>query len=454
MLDIHDELEDKILHSWGCLKTETDRMARDFKSHLTQKENEVLKGNPLPMEDELKEFDRSLKWFLDDPILAVKRQRIGRPKDKEAAALEKNRTLKLSPIIAGLALFHFRSRLHDIGMEIVNKARGTVYMAHLVNALKEEGLFKTRWYDLDYVLQSLGLTSFFIGGLPTDREGFAKRFFLQAGLSMTAFAGNGSRPPSHPVPTRNRRRTIEAHIPVTRIFIDRYVNGSGRVNLEPEEIGRILSRNDWGRIFNSDGIWAVCDPSKRPEPSRPSSSRKGNSSSSKQIQAEPREILGSLALILHTEGMQMAFPYVAFEDNCWGILVHVRACCTPVLKTIFGDSPLEHFKKPGYGMAGLIGDIFLEAYGSGVRENQNDWLLRSSAAVVNKLLVDVTASLCIARMGEGAPSYSIKNRRRARERDLAANRPEEVYKRIMEMQREQMAELEQGVDQEQGAQQD
>lgn len=378
-------------------------MVRHIISHLKRRKAGQLSGMPEVMDNELRKVGECLMRFLDDPIFTEKRKMLGRPKDEALSASEKGRIFKLSPVISGLTLFHFRARLHKIGLDAINETGGITICAHLTNALTREGLLQTWWYDIDFAIKSLGVDPFFVGGEPTDRRDYFKRFFMQYGVSAAAFTEHGRRRAkgngmANDIPSLRNPRVIRADTPITCIFIDRYVNNSKRINLEPQDIRRILS----GSKFGPDG--AVMDLITHGRPKAGSSHN-----DSEEGEAEPMDLLRALILELQMEAVEMAFPYFVLEGICWGALMDIKAACEPLLLEIFGKGSQGNSKQPWYEMADLVGKTFAQANGLTEYGMRDDRLLLASARALNHALLGNTTSVCARGMKETASSLSFVN---------------------------------------------
>jgi hypothetical protein len=68
----------------------------------------------------------------------------------------RHRVLVHSPILCGLVLYHFRSKMYNLGIAIMNSWGSITYPAHLYNALRNEGLLHGQWKDMDVVQTLLG----------------------------------------------------------------------------------------------------------------------------------------------------------------------------------------------------------------------------------------------------------------------------------------------------------
>ncbi|KAM0358948.1 hypothetical protein ACHAO7_012300, partial [Fusarium culmorum] len=128
------------------------------------------------------------------------------------------------------------------------------YPAHLYNALQNEGLLGGRWIDMDVIQTLLGSSNLFVGEQSENRQGYLKRFFLQMGYSASTFAVAGNRllqrpGRHHDLSSRAGPRCIKDGAPVSCMFVERYVKGSGKDVLSPEHVDQII----WHSRFQEEG---------------------------------------------------------------------------------------------------------------------------------------------------------------------------------------------------------
>jgi len=85
-------------------------------------------------------------------------------------------------------------------------------LAPLYNAVKQEGLLKRTWPDMELVISFHTKGCIFVGGKPTNVEEYMKRFALSMGLSAQAFAPNkrkAKRGPDVPLSSKGPRSLLE-----------------------------------------------------------------------------------------------------------------------------------------------------------------------------------------------------------------------------------------------------
>ncbi|KAM0187797.1 hypothetical protein ACHAPI_010948 [Fusarium lateritium] len=137
----------------------------------------------------MKETDEIISVFLEDPIHKAKTLmgRHDRSAREIAEGTKKHRLLRRSPILTGLALYHFRAEIHSTGLLFTNAWGSIMLPAHLYNAAGEEGTTLSCWSDMEFLWKKLGEKQFFVGGRPESVPDYVTRFYLQIGLSASVF---------------------------------------------------------------------------------------------------------------------------------------------------------------------------------------------------------------------------------------------------------------------------
>lgn len=83
--------------------------------------------------------------------------------------------------------------MQQAGITFSNAWGSPLYLAHLYNAVKQEGLLKRTWPDMELIISFHTKERIFVGDKPTNVEEYMKRFALTMGLSAQAFAPKGPR---------------------------------------------------------------------------------------------------------------------------------------------------------------------------------------------------------------------------------------------------------------------
>ncbi|KAK7757230.1 hypothetical protein SLS62_000779 [Diatrype stigma] len=143
----------------------------------------------------------------------------------------------------GLMLYHFRAEMYDIGILLAN-IRGCIpYAVHLYNAVGHEGHMQSEWPDMDIMRVTLGDSNFFVGEAPENPETYVKKLALQMGGSLATMTDKRRRNVASF--SRSEPRSIKAGAPVSCMFKDRYLYGTGQFDWTPEHVGQIIDLSMW-----------------------------------------------------------------------------------------------------------------------------------------------------------------------------------------------------------------
>ncbi|KAK7425049.1 hypothetical protein QQZ08_008325 [Neonectria magnoliae] len=268
------------------------------------------------------------------------------------------------------------------------------YPAHLYNALQNEGLVEGRWADMEAVQTILGDSNLFVGDRPRNRGDYLKRFLLQMGYSASAFAARGKRRPGRhrDMASRAGPRGIKDGAPVSLMFLERYLRGSGQVDLSPEHVNEIVSRSEWQEeVSKEDGSLTLTQIKDTGElrKKRQLNQRK---KTTEGAQLSPGELIRSLALALTAETVEFAFPYLLMHRWCWRLLRHLKEAFDPILRQLHSPSYVENESELPF----VVGYIFMAA--SNDEGGKGDILMQTAAGVVNSMVGQGTGAFVLGVM--------------------------------------------------------
>ncbi|KAJ4314582.1 hypothetical protein N0V84_008806 [Fusarium piperis] len=274
----------------------------------------------------------SIEWFRQDPLHEVKTLLAdGDPKARELVeATEKHRLLRRSPIVAGLALYHYRAEVHDVGLAITNAWGSIIPLAHLYNAVTNEGYSNCFWGDMETLFHLLGEEQFFVGGPPDNTADYAKRFLLQIGVSSSVFA-NRRRHSRVTVDDFSRAATrfLKPHAPIHSSLRDRYQNNMSRMNWSPESIEEILSQSE----MQLTAVALARLKGKRP-------------GTAQAVRVSLPELLACLGEAIESEIHELAFPYALMHIATWAFLTTIIPGYDQVLRDTFGQTYTQQWQLP------------------------------------------------------------------------------------------------------------
>lgn len=320
-----------------------------LQSHIKFHEN--LKSPHWSTSDEnsLKDSQKVIDWFIEDPLLKAKGMVAGPQSLTVLESIKKHRLLRRSPIVAGLALYHFRADMYQIGIFVTNAWGSIILPAHIYNAVSEEGLTNCVWYDMELLFEKLGEDQFFVGGRPTNPADYLKRFLLQIGVSASVLT-NRRRPSSRTKASiddfsKAGGRFIKHGATITRSFLDRYWKNTGSSAWSPECIEEVLLKSQLEEQETA-GVTLVGrtgGPQKsgrgRGKPQTEPKNKRAAVATKQRFSAG--ELLGSLVLAMEAEVMEFAFPYLLMHRLNWGMMTAIRTKCDPFLRQSFGPDYMQ-----------------------------------------------------------------------------------------------------------------
>lgn len=389
LLDIHHILRDRTADVAYTVIQEVTALGNIIDGHFEYHRTLRIANWPRSNDDALRLFRQSITWFVGDPVHGAKEKVSRRSNNLQSS--EKHRILQYSPILAGLALYHFRAGMYDVGIAVANAWGSITYSAHPYNALMGERLLKNIWVDMQLVLTTLGDSNFFVGDRPRNPADYLKRFSLQMGVSSSALTRRGSRAPNRSqriedISSRAGPRGIRDGAPVSCMFIERYLRKGAQVNWTPEHVDNIISRSQY-EVENSDEdgtlvLAQIDDADKLKEKRRAheQNSKKRRRKVSEGGRLSPEQLVKSLTFSMQAEALEFAFPYLLMHRWSWRFLRIVKDACDPILRNFFGPTYLERESELPF----VVGYIFMLVVG--VDGHKDDTALRRAAEVVEEMI--------------------------------------------------------------------
>ncbi|KAH6975085.1 hypothetical protein BKA56DRAFT_590033 [Ilyonectria sp. MPI-CAGE-AT-0026] len=342
-LDIHHRLRGHCESSATILLDRLSSMSETLKSHIRIHENLKTPLELAATDDYLKECQEFIDEIIQDPLHISNIKFQGPQRLELPKTTKKHRILRLSPIVAGLVLYHCRALMHQIGIAATNVWRTIILPAHLYNAVLNERFTSCVWYDMELLFKELGEDQFFVGTRPMNRVDYIKHFLLQIGVSASFFT-NRRRLTSGAVPNKNNYskaggRSIKLGATVTRGLLTRYRYTTGLSTCSPESIEELLlkSRSEEQEIA---GVRVAGGTKGAKEPVLGDPRSKRAAGATKQ-RFSAGELLGSLLLAMQAEVVEFAFPYLLMHQLNWGLLKTIQTRCDPMLRENFGPNYLR-----------------------------------------------------------------------------------------------------------------
>ncbi|KAI1303775.1 hypothetical protein F5Y03DRAFT_359023 [Xylaria venustula] len=361
-LDITYELGEDIERGFGTMIDHARQVDNDIKLHFEF--HAKLKINTWPATNDMliQTLQRNVQEIGKDPLRTTQakvyqRQGVAMPDIKS------HRIFRMSPVISGLFLYHFRSRYREMGTAVADCWGSIQYCEHLYNALHHEKLLNDTWPDMDVLKTNLGEDSFYVGGeVPTTPQGYFNKFCLQMGTSAAAMTRK--RRKNTPLQSGAGPRGLKAASPVLSMFKARYVDNTGQVDFTPEYVSQIIELS----LFETEGneedgslmMGQIEDPKKLKEKKKlQQQSNEGKRKAAKSGNMPLEQLIKPLVFALHAESLEFSYPYLLMHRWCWRVLRSVKDLCDPCLRQLYTPAYLEKESQ----LPWVIGWIFMAASG-------------------------------------------------------------------------------------------
>ncbi|MBE3043737.1 hypothetical protein IMZ48_14425 [Candidatus Bathyarchaeota archaeon] len=232
-LDIHRELRERAVDAFKSLFREVISARVDLAKHFDFHKNiKVVAGWTNVHDDKLRGLQKRLNTIVEDPVYDVKVSYYRRLEMPVPGAVDSHRVYKRSPLISGLLLYRIRAEMHIVGIKVANTFGSIMYTCHLYHAALNGRLLVRRWDDMDTAESILGTSNFYVGSHPTTLDESSKKFILQMGASASVVNGAKAREGRKiymlNMESRSGPRAFKGTVPVSTMFMDRYVQGERR----------------------------------------------------------------------------------------------------------------------------------------------------------------------------------------------------------------------------------
>ncbi|KAL2816714.1 hypothetical protein BJX63DRAFT_430095 [Aspergillus granulosus] len=298
---------------------------------------------------------------------------------------ESFKLLKWHPLLCGTRAYNLKARYQDIAITFQGAWGSVMYSAHLYNALNQERLLSKPWVDMDLVLS--WHDEIFVGDPPHSPENYIKRYSLSMGYSAASFARDRRQTGRVPE-SKTGPKGIQPAAPVSRMFFDRYVQGSGQIGFSESDLEQILTTAVWEEDDQDDGTFSM---------QRNSESKPKFKTKTPPKKLTLTSLLKTMRNTLQSEALEFTFDYLALHRTCWRMLRTLREACEPMLIKIHGPEYLENETQLPF----VVGYIFMAAMGVdllGKELAKKDEVVKSrimitAAGVVESLVHTPAASL-------------------------------------------------------------
>ena len=217
------------------------------------------------------------------------------------------------------------------------------------------------WPDMDVLLTNIGDSSFWVGGdRPGSAETYFQKFCLQMGVSAAALTR--TRREGTATASRSGPRGINAGAPLASMF-KTSICGKTDMNWTAEVLDDFVARSQWESTFDDEGlVMTQIDDAhelRARNRSREQKAKAVAAGRAKTVGFVPEKLTESLILALHSETLEMVFPYLPMHRWCWQLLRSIRSHCDPVLRELYTSAYMETEGE----LPWVVGYIFMAASG-------------------------------------------------------------------------------------------
>jgi hypothetical protein len=290
-LDIRHVLRKDVTRGFQDLVQCSDRMINDIDQVLSLHESTQTAKAPSGDNNFLRETREMIARWTRDDFVATMKYRLYKNK-ADVQQLPKDYFLKRDPLWCGMLLYKFRVAAYEGAIFTINQYSSVLSNAHLYNALRQNGMLIQAWRGMDYILTKHVPEHIFVGDLPRKFDQCQTRLILAFGASPSAFARDPRR--SSLRISSHKTRTLKMQTPVFNAFKGRYCDSNGHRHFAPDDIQDMLVRIAEKTLKQKISIRGSIQRS--------------------------AELLAYLALVLHSECVEMTFNYFKLHMNCWKML--------------------------------------------------------------------------------------------------------------------------------------
>ncbi|KAF4832355.1 hypothetical protein CGCTS75_v004664 [Colletotrichum tropicale] len=291
--------------------------------------------------------------LLKDPCHQDKLRISGTPAQQVAEAS----FFRDSPYMSGLVVAYCRNYMKEAGIDRANFWATFVSTAHVYNAVKQLGLLRKPWRDLEIALSGAGLESkLFTGPPPTDGKDFYRKHSLQLGFSAVNFANLHKKKAGKAktdaagteiAPQAEKRLIQHEHVASTFTSLVSKFSYDGSTTEWTELLVRNIAESTKGHgetVFDDHGanhfkkiaskVQGKEDAKVRPKPNEESDTEAGNHLS-------PWNTAIQLRMALQEESVEFEFPYLEFHRSARSTMEVIKGIVMEALKGLLSPGLAE-----------------------------------------------------------------------------------------------------------------
>ncbi|ORY71843.1 uncharacterized protein BCR38DRAFT_329289 [Pseudomassariella vexata] len=307
--------------------------------------------------------------------------------------------LRSSPVLCGLLSSTAHVLMHQIGFHIAELGGMVTLAVHLYNAVRQEGLLKAPWVDLDTCINLLQYPSLFVGGEPPkDPNTYFQRLLLQVGVSASEFSRGARKFEDMELSSKGTRRWHPV-APIHQVFRNRYTRND-QPRWTAEYIKTVIDHDHWTapkdlginakRTASQEIPGMVCRMSAATFREKQKLIKRQKRNKEKAEPLPLTTLLEMLERTLYFEKIEACFSYLKMHQQAWTLLENFKRACDPWVAQIprlnYGAEELDflfpvlallrHIRAPGCH-AMLVANVINEFNASPESSKARQYLLDS-----------------------------------------------------------------------------
>lgn len=297
LLDIRHILRDKVGRGLEDLRRGGSLIMASIKKVLNS-HREVIPSNVPRNDDSLRQIVEVIAQWLENDEVRVTIDRETRLEDPSIAShITDFYLLERDPLWCGLLLYSFQMEAHERAIATSNSWRFVLTTSHLYNSLRQTGMLRCEWDDMESIISMHRAENLFVGKLPTTLLDCMKHCALACGFPVSYLARNTR---SQSLKSGSgKHRMLEPLASMSWQFKKRFCGNDDRTDLGPTDVMAMLRKS---RLANGAA-----------EQSR----HKPNISVS--------DVLQELCLCIHDETAEVVFNHFEMHVTCWRLLRQLHA---------------------------------------------------------------------------------------------------------------------------------
>ncbi|KAM0205841.1 hypothetical protein ACHAQI_008848 [Fusarium lateritium] len=321
-LDIHQMFDGNCGKGFQTLQTHIDDMIDQINTFLETLPKWGTPKCPHSLQKHIESCKVSFEAIMqDDGLQAIRyRQEV---RSIGAGPIESHMALRLSPVHAGVVLFHARADMFRVAFLAIKNTGVLTSTSHLYHAVQQMGLVEQTWPDIETFESCFDPSDFFLAGKPKSPDDFYKRLLLQLGAPVSMLHG--------------KKRPKSSGNTTTFKFSVHGMQEGALVSLTydrtHQDLDDIVSVSLYKESVSGEGttVFGPLSVEDRKQAKKLATQPKSKAPGRSPIQS-PELLLRSFTLALAAEARELAFPYFRMYNTSVRVLTKVEGRAQPFLE--------------------------------------------------------------------------------------------------------------------------